>query len=357
MVNIGLTLLMFRADVLIQIENLNELLLLTLQSVCNNQSIKIPWLEVARTMGNNTTEGAIVQHLAKLRTRRAADGKQVPPPLRRGGVGSLNSKHSPDARDTKRKLKLTEVPSSDDDEPNDNIIYEDTSDEGYSGKVQRLKGKRRMIPRTLKEPRNQHDEEDTDSDPDELLVAGAAFLQYPNDKAMEEYSSTPPGLTATKLVVLKYGRSSVSESSGDNIMSYQRPVTGYSVANSMSYSAVDHDMLSYPGLYQAPAPDLSTEGQCPLGYYPASFGIPQVSLGEGSSGNLVPGEQRSGYPDTSLQGYQPNAFCNPSDDIMGFPPNLFGGYDGDLSDEDMKFFRSFGPIGNMLGDHSEMKDL
>lgn len=65
-------------------ENLNELLLLTIQSVCNHDSVRIPFDKVAQTMGHNTTEGAIVQHLAKLRTRRLEADKPVPPPLRRG---------------------------------------------------------------------------------------------------------------------------------------------------------------------------------------------------------------------------------------------------------------------------------
>lgn len=54
-------------------------------------------------MGNNVTEGAIIQHLAKLRVRRVEKNKQVPPPLRRGGGGggggssSSNGPKSPEA--------------------------------------------------------------------------------------------------------------------------------------------------------------------------------------------------------------------------------------------------------------------
>ncbi|KAA8650463.1 uncharacterized protein ATNIH1004_003149 [Aspergillus tanneri] len=46
-------------------DNLNELLLLTVQSVYNLQSVKIPWAEVARTMGHNVTEGAIIASRSK----------------------------------------------------------------------------------------------------------------------------------------------------------------------------------------------------------------------------------------------------------------------------------------------------
>ncbi|KAH8704031.1 hypothetical protein BGW36DRAFT_335145 [Talaromyces proteolyticus] len=72
-------------------ENLNELLLLSIQSVCNKEHVKIPWAQVAETMGNNITEGAVVQHLAKLRTLRVKMDKAVPPPLRRGWTGAIAS--------------------------------------------------------------------------------------------------------------------------------------------------------------------------------------------------------------------------------------------------------------------------
>lgn len=66
-------------------DDLDELLLLTIQSVCNKEGVRLPWAEVAKSMGNNVTDGAIIQHLAKLRIRRVEKNKQVPPPLRRGG--------------------------------------------------------------------------------------------------------------------------------------------------------------------------------------------------------------------------------------------------------------------------------
>ncbi|CAI7664359.1 unnamed protein product [Penicillium manginii] len=63
-------------------------LLLAIQAACNTSSTKIPWDVVASTMGPKYTEGAIVQHLSKLRGRRVRDGKIVPPPLRRATGGS-----------------------------------------------------------------------------------------------------------------------------------------------------------------------------------------------------------------------------------------------------------------------------
>ena len=104
--------------------DLDELLLLTVQSVCNNKAIKIPWNEVAEAMQNNVTEGAIVQHLAKLRVRRVEAGKQVPAPLRRGGgLGKGSTK-----RTRTKDQKLADLSDS-----------LDTSDEEYGVKARSKK--------------------------------------------------------------------------------------------------------------------------------------------------------------------------------------------------------------------------
>ncbi|KAE8353503.1 hypothetical protein BDV28DRAFT_132994 [Aspergillus coremiiformis] len=111
-------------------------------------------------MKNNVTEGAIVQHLAKLRTRRVEAGKDVPPPLRRGGVASSSK-----------------------------------SAISRHGHVQT---------------------EGSNSESEELLVPGADFLQYPNDPepAHVSDSSQPPEPTKSKLVVLRYRQSAGEHYSG-----------------------------------------------------------------------------------------------------------------------------------------------
>lgn len=62
-------------------------LLLAVQYSCNKGGTKIPWKEVAEVMGPKFTEGAIVQHLSKLRSKREEQEKWNPPPLKRA-VGS-----------------------------------------------------------------------------------------------------------------------------------------------------------------------------------------------------------------------------------------------------------------------------
>ncbi|WEW56360.1 hypothetical protein PRK78_001803 [Emydomyces testavorans] len=68
-------------------DELDKQLLLSIQSACNSAGVRIPWGNVAALMGEKITEGAIVQHLAKLRSRLEGEGIPVPPPLRRGGSG------------------------------------------------------------------------------------------------------------------------------------------------------------------------------------------------------------------------------------------------------------------------------
>ncbi|KAK4691819.1 hypothetical protein P7C71_g5267, partial [Lecanoromycetidae sp. Uapishka_2] len=69
-------------------DDLDKKLLLTVQYECNARHIVLPFDAIGKTMGDGITGGAVIQHLAKLRTRMIADKKSVPPPLRRGGHGS-----------------------------------------------------------------------------------------------------------------------------------------------------------------------------------------------------------------------------------------------------------------------------
>lgn len=112
------------------------MLLLTIQQVCNAQGIKLPWKEIAEVMGPKFSEGAIIQHLAKLRLRRLNEGKKVPPPLRRSVVGSTggrgqvissertnkDSKRKPGSRNKKRRG------SSDESENEDEMSSAESSD-------------------------------------------------------------------------------------------------------------------------------------------------------------------------------------------------------------------------------------
>ncbi len=74
-----------------ELDDLDKKLLLTIQSVCNAEGVKIPWDKVARIMGAHMTDGAVIQHLAKLRIRMLEQNLDVPPPLRRGGGTAVST--------------------------------------------------------------------------------------------------------------------------------------------------------------------------------------------------------------------------------------------------------------------------
>ena len=69
-------------------DELDKQVLLCIQWACAHSGIKIPWEKVAKMMGDKFSEGAIIQHLAKLRLKMEELGIGVPPPLKRGGVAS-----------------------------------------------------------------------------------------------------------------------------------------------------------------------------------------------------------------------------------------------------------------------------
>jgi hypothetical protein len=79
-------------------------LLLAIQYACNKTGTKVPWKETAEVLGPKFTEGAIVQHLAKLRTRREDLNKPCPPPLKR--AAGNNTANAAKAEMTSKKTLL-----------------------------------------------------------------------------------------------------------------------------------------------------------------------------------------------------------------------------------------------------------
>ncbi|KAI5293585.1 hypothetical protein KEM55_007028, partial [Ascosphaera atra] len=60
-------------------------LLLSIHHITSTHNIKLPWKQIADLVGDPVTDGAILQHLAKLRNRCEERGLNVPPKLPRGG--------------------------------------------------------------------------------------------------------------------------------------------------------------------------------------------------------------------------------------------------------------------------------
>ncbi|KAG7010103.1 hypothetical protein G7Y79_00001g003750 [Physcia stellaris] len=71
-------------------ETYDQRTLLAVQHVMSKKGMKIPWDEIGAELGPTITEGAIVQHLAKLRTRLESEGVKVTPPMKRGGRSTSN---------------------------------------------------------------------------------------------------------------------------------------------------------------------------------------------------------------------------------------------------------------------------
>lgn len=70
---------------------MNKKLLLAIQSACNSAGVRVPWDKVGEIMGEQISDGAVIQHLAKLRQRMIQQGQLVPPPLRRGGGNPIST--------------------------------------------------------------------------------------------------------------------------------------------------------------------------------------------------------------------------------------------------------------------------
>ena len=111
------------------VDEMDKKLLLTIQSVCNSESVKIPWEKVANVMGSGISDGAVIQHLAKLRQRMITQNLSVPPPLRRGsgsaflttatGGLALNPKSNRKAKATAAVVTSTDKGNSEEEGSND----------------------------------------------------------------------------------------------------------------------------------------------------------------------------------------------------------------------------------------------
>lgn len=220
-------------------ENLNELLLLTVQSVCNREGVKIPWAEVGKTMSEDISEGAIVQHLAKMRTRRLQSNKAVPPPLRRGGSGPSSSasssflsasksfetspfttqvvkqeeKSKPNAK-AKKRAPIDEIPietySEDDEDWEPSQTKKGAKPKSQTRQTRQTPQKKRKMAVLLDDPVHVTDEEENqvkleekveDSEDEvlssdtEVLAADAPFLQFLEDEEDNDLSSATTAVT------------------------------------------------------------------------------------------------------------------------------------------------------------------
>lgn len=84
----------YRYSTDIPADDMDKKLLLTMQSACNSEGVNLPWDKIGQIMGDQISGGAVIQHLAKLRSRMVEQGLSVPPPLRRGGTTRISTGYS-----------------------------------------------------------------------------------------------------------------------------------------------------------------------------------------------------------------------------------------------------------------------
>ncbi|KAJ5374321.1 hypothetical protein N7517_006327 [Penicillium concentricum] len=152
-------------------------LLLAIQYACNKLGVKIPWKDVAEAMGEKFTEGAIVQHLSKLRAKRDEQDKPNPPPLKRAG----NGYHKSDTSNKKDALPSPKEESG----PNTRSTKKrrrDPSDDESEDSVYTLKKKQftknKKKDKVFVAPKLRTKREDTDSnDSQKLVCVGAEWLR------------------------------------------------------------------------------------------------------------------------------------------------------------------------------------
>lgn len=168
-------------------------LLLAIQYACNKLGFKIPWKDVAEAMGTKFTEGAIVQHLSKLRTKREEQDKPNPPPLKRAG----NGYHKNDTNGKKEAMPFAKddaAPSTRNGKRrNCNTSDEDSEDSVYTLKKKQFK-KNKKKDKVFVAPKLRTKREESDSDDSQKLVCvGAEWLRdfaEGDDRANDDESTT-----------------------------------------------------------------------------------------------------------------------------------------------------------------------
>lgn len=110
---------------------MDKKLLLAIQSVCNTDGIRLPWDKVGELMGDRITDGAVIQHLAKIRQRMVSQGLDVPPPLRRGGGSIISTTRSGSATVNRKAVSKKAKPKKG-SESLSTIDENDEDDEDFS---------------------------------------------------------------------------------------------------------------------------------------------------------------------------------------------------------------------------------
>lgn len=145
---------------------MDKKLLLVLQYICNAEGIKMPWDKVAAIMGPTISDGAVVQHLAKLRQRMIAAGLSVPPPLKRGGGYVVNADPGvgPSTLKNVKKLPALKSPDSETDGEDDEDIFDAEETSSFETQPKRAKHDSKDKSHNSKGTKADSDEDVTDKE-------------------------------------------------------------------------------------------------------------------------------------------------------------------------------------------------
>jgi hypothetical protein len=186
-------------------------------------------------MGEKFSDGAIVQHLSKLRQKMAENGHDVPPPLKRGTT-VVPSKIYATSSGTSRRKSLPNTPTSaatvvttpkpkqsaskkrtrragmdsDSDSQPDDMDIADTSDEEYGASGRKKKKKKQQRSVKSKQATNNlkttGETRDVDDEAQPIAAGTAVKSQVVSEETINESIETPGPASRTRGVRTDYSR-------------------------------------------------------------------------------------------------------------------------------------------------------
>ena len=134
------------------VDDLDTQVLLAINVACHNNNIKIPWDDVG-TMLDTTmlvSGSAIIQHMAKIRSRRVAANLPVPPAIQRGG-GYRKVNNTGNMKTVKSNASNSQTMANMYEESDEDFDFEREDSDQSFGQSRQAKRKRNDNARELRE--------------------------------------------------------------------------------------------------------------------------------------------------------------------------------------------------------------
>ena len=202
-------------------------------------------------MGPKFTDGSIIQHLAKMRARREADGKPVPPPLRRSVPAAASQAGS---KKKKRRHGSDDDDNSDGSDDEDKSSSEEDSPETSQEELsRRRKAKKRKTSKSqsAKQAVKKEESESSSGEPDDdRLCVGYSFLKLRGKEEQKPDADRPnddePGPSAkdSKAKKKKVVRFNVPPAALRNLEETGSVYTGLKPEPSAEHTSLSHMMPS-----------------------------------------------------------------------------------------------------------------